>query len=96
MKTSPVPLNTGERLFVKDLQRFYEGNPGFFQQQELYFLCNLSRGRGVGFFEAGNFHPDFILWSLNMWYNQFAVPASRWRFTYIDRTIGRRYVSEAD
>jgi hypothetical protein len=21
-----------------------------------------SKGRGVGFFEAGNFHPDFILW----------------------------------
>jgi hypothetical protein len=27
-------------------------------------LRNLSRGRGVGFFEAGNFHPDFILWLL--------------------------------
>ena len=25
-------------------------------------LRNLSKGRGVGFFEAGNFHPDFILW----------------------------------
>ena len=23
-----------------------------------------SKGRGVGFFEAGNFHPDFILWLL--------------------------------
>ena len=22
----------------------------------------MSRGRGIGFFEAGNFHPDFILW----------------------------------
>ena len=22
------------------------------------------RGRGVGFFEAGNFHPDFIVWLL--------------------------------
>jgi hypothetical protein len=27
-------------------------------------LRNLSKGRGVGFFEAGNFHPDFILWLL--------------------------------
>ncbi|MEX5213538.1 MAG: hypothetical protein NW703_05185, partial [Nitrospiraceae bacterium] len=25
---------------------------------------NLSKGRGVGFFEAGNFHPDFIVWQL--------------------------------
>ena len=24
----------------------------------------LSRGRGVGFFEAGNFHPDFIVWQI--------------------------------
>jgi hypothetical protein len=30
----------------------------------MYLLRNLSRGRGVGFFEAGNFHPDFILWLL--------------------------------
>lgn len=27
-------------------------------------LRNMSRGKGVGFFEAGNFHPDFILWML--------------------------------
>ena len=25
-------------------------------------LRNMSRGRGIGFFEAGNFYPDFILW----------------------------------
>lgn len=25
-------------------------------------LRNMSRGKGVGFFEAGNFHPDFIRW----------------------------------
>lgn len=24
----------------------------------------MSRGKGIGFFEAGNFHPDFILWVL--------------------------------
>ena len=27
-------------------------------------LNNLSKGRGIGFFEADNFHPDFILWLL--------------------------------
>ena len=31
---------------------------------QTYLLRNRSRGRGVGFFEAGNFHPDFILWLL--------------------------------
>ena len=25
-------------------------------------MRNMSREKGVGFFEAGNFHPDFILW----------------------------------
>jgi len=27
-------------------------------------LRNMSRSKGVGFFKAGNFHPDFILWML--------------------------------
>jgi hypothetical protein len=39
-------------------------HPDFFAIRELYLLRNLSKGRGVGFFEAGNFHPDFILWLL--------------------------------
>lgn len=25
-------------------------------------LRNRSRGKGIGFFEAGNFYPDFIMW----------------------------------
>ena len=36
----------------------------FAESRELYLLRNLSKGRGVGFFEDGNFHPDFILWLL--------------------------------
>ncbi|MCY4675037.1 MAG: DEAD/DEAH box helicase family protein [Bacteroidetes bacterium] len=64
VEISPAPLNKGERLFVKDLKAFYEENMDFFEDRELYLLRNLSRGRGVGFFEAGNFHPDFILWLL--------------------------------
>ena len=27
-------------------------------------MRNLSGGSGIGFFEAGNFYPDFILWLL--------------------------------
>ena len=61
---SPVPLNRGERQFVEDLKAFHENDDGFFAGKELYLLRNLSKGRGVGFFEAGNFHPDFILWLL--------------------------------
>jgi hypothetical protein len=46
---------------VIDLHKFYDGNPSFFEKRELYLLRNLSRGRGIGFFEAGNFYPDFIV-----------------------------------
>jgi hypothetical protein len=61
---SPVSLNEGEREFVTDLRSFYDCSPSFFEGRELYLLRNLSRGRGIGFFEAGNFHPDFLLWLL--------------------------------
>ena len=58
----PVALNKGERQFVEDLKAFHENDGGFFEGKKLYVLRNLSKGRGIGFFEGGNFHPDFILW----------------------------------
>ena len=61
---SPTPLNQGERQFVEDLKIYYKNHPAYFETRELYLLRNLSRGRGVSFFEAGNFYPDFILWLL--------------------------------
>jgi hypothetical protein len=64
VEISPAPLNKGERQFVEDLKAFHDNAGGFFADKELYLLRNLSKGRGVGFFEAGNFHPDFILWLL--------------------------------
>jgi hypothetical protein len=64
VEISPAPLNKGERLFVEDLKAFHDGRRAFFQDKDLYLLRNLSKGRGVGFFEAGNFHPDFIVWLL--------------------------------
>jgi hypothetical protein len=64
VEISPAPLNKGERQFVEDLKTFHDNAGGFFDRRELYLLRNLSKGRGVGFFEAGNFHPDFILWLL--------------------------------
>ncbi len=62
VEISPAPLNKGEGQFVEDLKTFHDGHADFFKTRELYLLRNLSKGRGVGFFEAGNFHPDFILW----------------------------------
>ena len=64
VEISPAPLNKGELRFVEDLKTFHDSHEEFFRFHELYLLRNLSRGRGVGFFEAGNFHPDFILWLL--------------------------------
>jgi hypothetical protein len=75
IEISPAPLNKGERRFVEDLKAFHDANPGFFAERELYLLRNLSRGRGVGFFEAGNFHPDFIVWQLG---------AERQRVAFVD------------
>lgn len=67
IEVKPVVLeNEGERDFVLDLQKFCESSEGkdFLKGKELYLLRNMSRGRGIGFFEAGNFYPDFILWLL--------------------------------
>jgi catechol 2,3-dioxygenase-like lactoylglutathione lyase family enzyme len=64
VEISPAPLNKGERRFVEDLKAFHDANPAYFAKRELYLLRNMSKGRGVGFFEAGNFHPDFIVWQL--------------------------------
>ncbi len=65
VEVTPAPLNKGERQFVEDLKAFYDRKPSFFKAREFYLLRNLSRGRGIGFSEAGNFHPDFILWLLS-------------------------------
>ncbi len=51
--------------FVRDLEAFY-GNPAnakWFEGIDLYLMRNNAhRLRGVGFAQAGNFHPDFLLW----------------------------------
>ena len=65
VEVSPVPLNKGERSLVEDLKSFHDSASKFFADKELYLLRNMSKGRGVGFFEAGNFHPDFILWLIS-------------------------------
>ena len=63
----PVALNESEYQFVTDLKKWCDDNQSTIESEnvEMYLLRNMSRGKGVGFFEAGNFHPDFILWILN-------------------------------
>lgn len=59
---TPPALNAGERRFVEDFRDYCST----FQPLGVryHLLRNLSRGLGVGFFEANNFHPDFILWAV--------------------------------
>ena len=64
IKVSPVALNESESMFVNDLKSYYQSKKASFKGKELFLLRNLSRGRGFGFFEAGNFYPDFIMWIL--------------------------------
>jgi hypothetical protein len=61
VEVSPVSLNPGEWQFVRDLKNHHSSHPDFFKGKELYLLRNRSK-KGIGFFEAGNFYPDFILW----------------------------------
>lgn len=65
VQISPVPLNDGERDFVQDLKQHFQKNKPFFADKELFLLRNQSRGKGIGFFELGNFFPDFILWLIH-------------------------------
>lgn len=60
---SPPGLNAGEHQFVKDFRAHLERvRP---EGHRLHLLRNMSRGHGIGFFEANNFHPDFILWAVS-------------------------------
>ncbi len=64
LAVSPPALNKGEFQFVRDLQRFLKQEAGRLAGVRIHLMRNQSRGRGIGFFEANNFHPDFILWAL--------------------------------
>ena len=62
IKISPVALNPGEKRFVADVRKFFDENRnGMLAGKEIYLLRNESR-KGIGFFEASGFYPDFILW----------------------------------
>jgi hypothetical protein len=64
IQIAPVSLNESEFRFLNDLRVFVEREHARLATEgiELFLLRNESRGRGVGFFEAGNFYPDFLLW----------------------------------
>lgn len=61
IQISPVNLNIDEERFVDMLKDYTETHKNDFADKGLYLLRNKSKS-GMGFFEAGNFYPDFILW----------------------------------
>lgn len=63
LTVTPQPLNDSEFGFVRDLNSYLESQPTLLQGAEVFLLRNKSKG-GIGFFEAGAFYPDFILWVL--------------------------------
>ena len=64
LRLSPPALNKGEFRFVSDLQQFLQQEAGRLAGVRIHLMRNQSRGRGIGFFEANGFHPDFILWAI--------------------------------
>jgi hypothetical protein len=60
---TPPSLTASEQEFVEMLRDYWTRNAATAHAGEsIYMLRNLSRGKGVGFFESEGFYPDFILW----------------------------------
>ena len=63
VRVSPLALQESEKAFVDGLRKFCASKPRKLPDGvELFLLRNLTRGKGVGFFETSWFYPDFILW----------------------------------
>ena len=61
IQLSPVALNPDEMRFVDYLKAYVDNHAAELVDKSLYLLRNKSKV-GMGFFEAGNFYPDYILW----------------------------------
>lgn len=63
IETTPPGLKESEQRFVRDLRDYVRREAGGkLASKEVFLLRNLSRGKGIGFFENEGFFPDFILW----------------------------------
>ena len=62
LRLSKLALQESEKTFVNDLVSYAKSNPADLKGKELYLLRNGTKTQGLGFFDAGGFFPDFILW----------------------------------
>ncbi len=61
----PALLTESEQQFVEMLRDYWiEKKETEHRGERIFLLRNLSRGKGIGFFESEGFYPDFILWHL--------------------------------
>ena len=58
----PVALNENEKKVTEDLAALARDGDPCLQGRELYLIRNLTRGRGVSFFDDFGYYPDFIVW----------------------------------
>lgn len=61
IQVSPVQMNKDEKDFVDLLNKYMQSHGKEWNDKSLFLLRNKSKV-GMGFFEAGNFYPDYILW----------------------------------
>ena len=61
----PVPLDTNEANVVRGLQKLAESGDPCLDGRALFLIRNLTRGRGVSFFDDFAYYPDFIVWLHN-------------------------------
>ena len=58
----PVPLDINEKRVVTSLAELSTFRDPCLQGRELFLIRNLTRGRGVSFFDDRAYFPDFIVW----------------------------------
>lgn len=61
----PVALDRNEKTLVEALGDLAERGDSCLRGRELYLIRNLSRGRGVSFFDDYTYYPDFIVWLID-------------------------------
>lgn len=58
----PVPLDANEKRIVEELTALAQSNAAWLANREIFLIRNLTRGRGVSFFDDFGYYPDFIVW----------------------------------
>ena len=58
----PIPLDEDKRRVVEGLAGLAESGDPCLLGRELFLIRNLTRGRGISFFDDFDYYPDFIVW----------------------------------